>query len=202
MANWPDEDEKKQDSFEFDDAGQERAYISLDQARIQAMSGAREVPGEYGRFSRAPMAFEVVEASETEDFYEVTLSFRPQGEFTGTPGQEQFFIGKDGQLEHRQVVSLPQEERSGSSRRVPLLTAGILVIAIAGLFGAVIAFGLFDRDNPVSAPPAREASDPPSETPVPAVPPGGQTPTPQPAATLDQVASAGATPAPALTTAP
>ena len=104
MTNRPDEDEEKPDSFEFDDAGEERGYISLDQSRIQAMSSAREVPGEYGRFSRAPMAFEVVEAGETEDFYEVTLSFRPQGEFTGTPGQEQFFIGKDGQLEHRQVV--------------------------------------------------------------------------------------------------
>ena len=101
------------------------------------MSSAREAPGEYGRLSKSPMFFEVVEASETEDFYEVTLPFRPQGNFTGTSGQEQFFISKDGELGHRQVMSLPQEEPSdapdsreevsGNSRRSTLMTTGILV---------------------------------------------------------------------------
>ena len=32
------------------------------------------------------MAFETVTATEDEDFYVITLSFRPQGDFSGPPG--------------------------------------------------------------------------------------------------------------------
>lgn len=57
------------------------------------MRTAREAPGDYGsRFANTTMAFEVVEDTETEDHYTITLSFRPQGQFSGRPGQEQFFI--------------------------------------------------------------------------------------------------------------
>ena len=36
------------------------------------------------------MAFEVVESSEDEDYYNVTMSVRPEGAFAGTAGREQF----------------------------------------------------------------------------------------------------------------
>jgi len=42
------------------------------------------------------MAFDVAGEEETEDYCVVTLSFRPEGEFAGTQGQEQFFIEKEG----------------------------------------------------------------------------------------------------------
>ena len=73
--------------FDFTLEGEALGYFSLDQARVLAMRTARETPGDYGRrFRTANMAFEVVEDTETEDHYVVTLSFRPGGEFTGTLG--------------------------------------------------------------------------------------------------------------------
>lgn len=36
------------------------------------------------------MVFDLSESVEDEDYYTVTLSFRPELGFTGTPGQEQF----------------------------------------------------------------------------------------------------------------
>jgi len=106
-----DQGKKEEEKFEFDSAGEAVGYISLDQARVLAMRTAREAPGEYGRrFRNVTMAFEVVEDNETEDHYTVTLSFRPQGQFTGAPGQEQFFIEKEGAVAHRQVLSLPVPE--------------------------------------------------------------------------------------------
>ena len=115
--------QKDEEKLEFDSAGQAFGYISLDQARVLAMRTAREMPGEYGRrFTNVPMAFEVVEDEETEDHYVVTLSVRPQGRFVGAPGQEQFFIEKEGTVAHRQVLSLPVAERG---RRFPLVPVAI-----------------------------------------------------------------------------
>ena len=74
------------------------------------MRTAGEAPGAYGRrFSGVPMVFEVVGEEETEGHYNITLSFRPQGSFAGTPGQEQFFIDKDGSVGHRQVLELAKK---------------------------------------------------------------------------------------------
>ena len=84
------EDEGKQvEKFEFTPEGETLGYISLDQARVLAMSTARETPGAYGRrFRRMPMAFEAIEEEETDDYYVVTLSVRPEGTFAGTSGRE------------------------------------------------------------------------------------------------------------------
>ena len=54
-----------------------------------AIQTARETPGEYGsQYQGVSMAFEVVQANEGEDYYDVTLAFRPQTAFSGLPGQE------------------------------------------------------------------------------------------------------------------
>jgi len=128
-----DNGKNEQEKFDFDSAGQAVGYISLDQARVLAMRTARDTPGEYGRrFTDVPMAYEAVEDQETEDHYVVTLSFRPQGQFTGTPGREQFFIEKEGAVAHRQVLSLPTLKRS---RRFHLMriSIGLVVLGIAAL---------------------------------------------------------------------
>lgn len=57
----------------------------------------------------------------------VTLSVRPQGQFTGTPGQEQFFIAKEGNVAHWQVLSLPVSE---GGRRFPLVPVTIGLVAV------------------------------------------------------------------------
>ena len=78
---------KEEEKFDFTREGEAVGYISLAQARLLAIQTARESPGEYGsQYQGIPMVLEGVEDSENEDYYVVTLSFRPQGNFSGTPG--------------------------------------------------------------------------------------------------------------------
>ena len=110
---------KEEEKFDFTAEGE--GYISLAEARVLAVRTAVEKPGDYGgRYQGVAMAFEVVESGEDDDYYNITLSFRPQGNFAGTPGQEQFVIGKDGTIAIRQVLSTPR--RGGNS---PVLPVGI-----------------------------------------------------------------------------
>ena len=109
-----DEDKKEEEKFEFTPEGESLGHISLDQAEVLAMRTARETHGAYGqRFRNVPMAFEVAAEEDTEDHYRITISFRPEGEFTGRPGREQFFIEKEGAIALRQVLSLPSRGRHG-----------------------------------------------------------------------------------------
>ena len=79
---------KEEEKFDFTPEGESLGYISLDQARLLAIQTARGSRGDYGRrFRNVAMAFDTVESSEDEDFYIITLSFRPQGDFSGRPGQ-------------------------------------------------------------------------------------------------------------------
>ena len=118
-----DPEDEKEDSFEFDSAGEAVGYISMAQARVHAMRTAREEPGNYGRsYQSVEMFFEGVEEEEDEDYYVITLSFRPQGDFSGTPGREQFFITKEGLVDHRQVMefsSKPQITRPARKHKAP-----------------------------------------------------------------------------------
>ena len=85
--------ENKEDKFDFDDSGETLAYISAEQARLVAMRTARDEPGNYGAaFSGVGMVYQLVELEDGEDYYIVTMSLRPEGDFASTPGQEQFFI--------------------------------------------------------------------------------------------------------------
>ena len=180
------EDESKKDPFSRE--GETPGYISLDQARVLAMRTARETPGAYGRrFRRAPMFFEVVGDTETEDHYVVTLSLRPEGDFEGTPGQEQFFFEKEGAVAHRQVLSLPRTTK----RRIPLVPVGIGVAVVAAIAVVLTTIVVGDKgddsepgvaDNPTPVPatvvtPTRPtvttpptATRPPTATPIPESP--------------------------------
>ena len=135
----------KEDQFSFTDQGEALGYISLEQARVVAMRTARDQPGDYGRrFSSVRMVFNVVEQEEGEDYYIVTLSLRPQGDFEGTAGQEQFFIEKEGNVAHRQVLSLPRTKRGG----FPVMPVGIGVVIVAVIaVAAVVMMGSRGGDN-------------------------------------------------------
>jgi len=166
-----DDQVDKEDTFDFDSAGEALGYISLPQAQLLAMQTARETPGDYGnQFSGIPMAFEVVEAEEDEDYYTVTLSLRPQGQFTGTPGQEQYFIEKEGVIAHRQVLSLP-EARGGRRFPVVPVAVGLLAVAAVAVVGIVMvgsgSGGGSSSETPVAAGetlPALAASPTPATT--------------------------------------
>ena len=154
------QEEEKEDLFEIDATGEAVGYISLDQARVLAMQTATREPGAYGRqFRDVPMAFEVVEENETEDHYVITLSLRPQGEYAGASGQEQFFIEKEGQIAHRQVLSLPRPE---SRRRFPVMLV-VVIVAVLGIGGAAAAVVASGALNGVGS------GDTATTTPVPTV---------------------------------
>ena len=130
---------KEEEKFDFTPEGESLGYISLAQARVLAMSTAQETPGEYGRRYRdVPMAFDTVEASEDEDFYIITLSFRPQGNFSGSLGQEQFFIEKEGTVSVRQVLSVPR--RRGGFPLLPV-AIGLVIVGVIVAVGAVFMLG-------------------------------------------------------------
>jgi len=164
-----DQEKKDEEKFEFTAEGEALGYISLDQAQVLAMRTAREAPGVYGPTYRdIPMAFEVVEDADTEDHYVITLSFRPQGQFTGTPGQEQFFIEKEGAIAHRQVLSVPLPASGRRFPLVPVVIGLVLVgaVAVAGVVFAVNGSGGQGRDETQAA--AVSPTDTPLQTSVPA----------------------------------
>ena len=85
---------KKEDQFGFTPEGEAIGYISLEQARVEAMAPLVRTPASSDRPGR--MAFDVVEQEEGEDYYIITLSVRPEGDFAqgwfrGRAGQEQLF---------------------------------------------------------------------------------------------------------------
>ena len=62
-----DPEDKKEDSFEFDSAGEAVGYISMEQARVVAVRTARDSPGNYGRsYAGVRMVFDLVEWEENE----------------------------------------------------------------------------------------------------------------------------------------
>lgn len=136
------EEEGKKDEFDFDAAGEALGYISLEQARVVAMRTARDEPGNYGRtLTGTGMAYQLVEQENGEDYYVITLSFRPEGDFVGTEGQEQFFIEKKGTVAYRQVLSLP---KNAETRRIPVILNAIgLVVFIGAAIAIALAAGIF-----------------------------------------------------------
>ena len=132
-----EESKKDEEKQEFTPEGETLGYISLDQARVLAMEHARDNREFYGRrYARRELVWEVVSQEESEDYYDVRLSYRPAGAFRGEPGIEQFTIDKVGPIRLRQVLTQPVERRP---LLVPGIVVGVLVVAgalVGGLFGA------------------------------------------------------------------
>jgi len=177
MAEDQGKQDKEEEKFDFTRAGEAVGYISLEQAGILAIRTASETPGEYGSsYQGTPMAFGVSAEQDTEDYYRVTLSFRPQGEFSGTPGQEQFFIEKEGIVAHRQVVALPKV-----SRRFPMIPVIIgLAVVVTAVILAIMLLPLGEGPGPeelnaaegATSTPVQTLSDPSATSIPPAVIPG------------------------------
>ena len=183
-----DPEKQEEEKFDFTLEGEAVGYISLDQARLLAVQTASDTPGNYGRRYRdVPMVFQGVEDSENEDYYVVTLAFRPQGQSSGSPGQEQFLIEKEGTVAVRQVLSVPRR-RAG----FPLLPVaiGLVVVGVIAEVGAVFALGGSGDDG------APVAVVTPTETPVPT---GTPVPTDIPRATATPTTIPTPTPMPTYT---
>ena len=103
---------KEEEKFDFTAEGE--GLLTLGDARMLAVRTAAESPGDYGRnFRNVTMVFEIAESGEEADYYTVTLSVRPQGNFVGTAGQEQFLIRQDGTITVRQVLTYPVSKGGG-----------------------------------------------------------------------------------------
>jgi len=142
------------------------------------MQTARESPGDYGnQYRNVPMAFAVVQSDEGEGYYEVTLSLRPQGDFPGRPGQEQFFIEKEGTVAHRQVLSLPRR-----GRRFPVLPVviGVVIVGVIAAVAVIFAVGVFGDGGELIAGVAPAEINAPTEKLTPTAVPPTPTPTPAP----------------------
>ena len=143
--------EDKQEE-EFTAEGEFLGYISLDQARIQAIEHARDNIEFYGgQYIDIGLVWEVCRVQESDDYYEIRLSFRPSGGFRGEPGVEQFVFEKNGDLRMRQIL----DESSGieSPRRWSLsLIARLTAIVVIGGVTAIAGIAINDPNETLKPP--------------------------------------------------
>ena len=104
-----EEESKKEEKFEFTSEGEVIGYISLDQARVLALEQTRDKTNSYGDKKGIELAWELLSADESEDYYDIKLSFKPAGQFQGEPGIEHIIFDKVGDLRVRQVLEEPIE---------------------------------------------------------------------------------------------
>ncbi len=82
--------------------------ITLERARLEVIRHAQQnltvYPAEYQSVS---LVWEVFSAEEKDEFFYVTLTYRPFGEFSGQEGLEEFLVDKNGKIELRQILELP-----------------------------------------------------------------------------------------------
>ena len=85
---------RKTKSFFYGDSVARTSSTGSPECRntLSATKGTRGAWQLRSDLATVPMAFEVVDAEETEDYYSLILSFRPESEFTRTNGR-QFLLG-------------------------------------------------------------------------------------------------------------
>ena len=124
------------EKIEFTSGGESLGNISLSQARVMALRTARASPARRHWILPRRMVFDVSNDYEDEDTYTIVLSFHPEGDFGGTPGQEQFKFRKTGEFEHREVLSPPKS----SMRFLIKGFAPAVGVAAVGVAIAVVVF--------------------------------------------------------------
>jgi len=119
----------QEENIDFTRGGSGLGNISLSQARVMAVRTAR------ASIRRRRMLFDVLSDYEDVDGYTIVVSFRPEEDFDGIPGQERFKFSKTGRCEDREVLSHP---KSYQRFRIKRKTAAMGVIAVGGLIGLVV----------------------------------------------------------------
>jgi hypothetical protein len=85
--------------------------ISLERARLEVIRYARDNKDVYvPEYQNALLVWEVETAEEQQEFYYIHLTYRPFGDFGGTPGREEFIVDKTGNIEFRQVLEVPDPD--------------------------------------------------------------------------------------------
>ena len=139
-----EESKNEEEQLKFTPEGETFGYISLDQARVRAIEHARDNREFYGlRYSQMDLVWEVVSQEESEDYYDISLSFRPATGFSGKPGVEQFTIDKTGPITLRQILSQPHSD----TRRKAVLSGLGLVIVVVAVAGGLLGAGVFSSSG-------------------------------------------------------
>jgi len=127
---------KDGEKVDIDLAGQEGVQLTLDQVLTLAFQYVRNNREIYGRYASSEMVWALERADETENFYDIRLSYRPARGFRGRPGVERFIISKTGADEVRQIISEPRS--LWQSLRIPAAVGALLVagVALGVLFNA------------------------------------------------------------------
>ena len=129
-------------------AGEALRYFALEQARLLAIRTAREEPPTCGRrFAAARMKFQVVSQDERGDHCFVTLSYQPEGDFLGMPGQERFVIEKAGAVVSRRIFSLPKVEGRRRFLWKPIAIAGALMAVVVAAMGCASDSGIAEGEE-------------------------------------------------------
>ena len=98
---------------QFDSAGEEIQYLSLDQAVLKARRLVREDEEKYRRrLGWDEIVWAKSSAEEGEDSYTVVLQFKRAARGLGEEqtGEEEFIFDKIGELQDRQVVLWPEKD--------------------------------------------------------------------------------------------
>ena len=113
-----------------------------------AMEQARDNRDFYGRrYAGRELVWEVLSQEESEDYYDIRLSYRPIEGFRGAPGHEQFTIDKAGPIRLRQIIRQPQPSR----RAAYVLGIAVVLAAIGAIAGGLFAFGAISITPDASA---------------------------------------------------
>ena len=130
-----EEQSNQEENIDFTSGGSVTRNISLSQAGVMAVRTAQANPARRRWVLRRRMLFDVLSEYEDEDSYTIVLSFRPEEDFEGTPGQERFKFSKTGRFEDREILSHPKSSRRF---RIKRKTAVWGIIAISALIGFII----------------------------------------------------------------
>ena len=89
----------------------ESGVISLEKARLHAVRYAQANIDVYQpEYQQGNLVWEVESAEEQDEFYYIYVTYRPFGDFAGTPGREEFIMDKTGSIEFRQVLDAPNPD--------------------------------------------------------------------------------------------
>lgn len=144
------ESESYQDVSTFTSGGSVPSNISISQVRVMAVRTAQATPGRRRWFLRRRMLFDVLSDYEDKDSYTIVVSFRPTGDFEGTPGQERFRFSKTGRFQDRDVLSYPKSTKRFRIRRKTVVKGLVVVLVLIGfgILGVVLAGGENCEENP------------------------------------------------------
>ena len=117
--------------------------VSLDLALEMAFEYARNNREFYGRYATVELIWQFVRTRETQEYYEVRLSYRPSGNFRGRPGVEHFIIDKKGAIRFRQIISEPRP--LWRSLRLPAAIGALLVVGV--VFGVLFNAGVLSPSS-------------------------------------------------------